>query len=318
MTTTTPSMQQAQQAPTGPSRDLLETPSVRWLPGIAPPIAHAAVAMLALVLPAIARADALSPSLDWLLPQRVYGSSQLLPGERWEGHLSGERNVALKPGIEWQTSTELSRVRYEQMMPVRAQGFGLSTGPQFRLGAAELSLPWSAGRDTHSVGGGSTWSGGAPRMTVALGPNDRIRLEARISRRKDAGSTKRKRTTSLSWRHSFGDAWSMSAGLREMRETDEADASITGETWASVDARLYDGWRWSLASSLSEARTGSASAASGLQPAQRIASFSLSTRYRLSDGWWISGELKSAHTSYVNEQRQTISRSGGLKLYRDF
>ncbi len=201
------------------------------------------------------------------------------------------------------------------MAPVRAQGFGLSTGPQLRLGIAELALPWNSGRDTSAANSTSTWSGGAPRMTVALGPNDRIRLEARISRRKDAGSTKRKRTTSLSWRHSFDDAWSMSAGLREIREADESDASITGETWASVDARLYSGWRWSLASSLSEART---SGGSGLQPAQRIASLSLSTRYRLSDGWWISGELKSTHSRYSDEARATTSRSGGLKIYRDF
>ena len=278
------------------------------------PKVHAAIAVLALALPAAACADVLSPSLDWLLPQRFYGSSQLLPGERWEGHLTGERSLALNPGLEWQTSTDLSRIRFEQIAPVRAQGFRLSTGPQLKLGTAELSLPWSAGYDTNSISGGSTWRAGAPRMTVALGPNDRVRLEAKISRRRDAGATQRKRTTSLSWRHSFGDAWSMSAGLREIREAGEADTSITGETWASLDARL-SGWRWSLASSLSEARS---SGGTGLVPAQRIASLSLSTRYKLSDGWWISGELKSTHTNYNDEPRPLLSHSGGMKLYRDF
>ncbi len=278
------------------------------------PQAHAAITLLALSLPAAAGADALSPSLDWLLPQRFYGSSQLLPGERWEGHLTGERSLALNPGVEWQTSTDLSRIRFEQMAPVRAQGFRLSTGPQLKLGAAELSLPWSAGYDTNSISGGSNWRGGAPRMSVALGPNDRIRLEAKISRRRDAGATQRKRTTSLSWRHSFGDAWSMSAGLRETREAGEVDASITGETWASLDAR-FSGWRWSLASSLSEARS---NGATGLVPTQRIASLSLSTRYKLSDGWWISGELKSTHINYSDEQRTLLSHSGGMKLQRDF
>lgn len=279
------------------------------------PKAHAAIALLALALPAAACADVLSPSMNWLLPQRFYGSSQSLPGERWEGHLTAERSLALNSALEWQTSTDLSRIRYEQMAPVRAQGISLSTGPQLRLGAAELALPWNAGHDTNSISGGSTWSGGSPRMTVALGPHDRIRLEAKISRRKDAGATQRKRTTSLSWRHSFGGAWSMSAGMREVREGGETDASVTGETWASLDARLLSGWRWSLASSLSEARS---YGATGLQPGQRIASLSLSTRYRLSDGWWISGELKSTHTNYSDEQRPLLSHSGGMKLYRDF
>ncbi len=276
--------------------------------------AHAALAALALA--ATARADIISPSLNWLLPQRFHGSSQLLPGERWESHLTGERSMPLVAGLDWQTRTDLSRIRYDQLVPMRAQGFGLSSGPQLRLGIAELALPWNTGRDTNGANSTSTWSGGAPRMTVALGPNDRIRLEARISRRKEAGATKRKRTTSVSWRHSFGDAWSLSAGMREVREADEDDASITGETWASVDARLHGGWRWSLASTLSEAR---GTGATRLQPPQRIASLSLSTRYRLSDGWWISGELKSTHTTHYSEDaREMTSRSGGLKLYRDF
>ncbi len=305
----------------GPTTDLLLRMRLifRQLPL---PKAHAAIVALTLaaglspsVAAGAAGTDVPPPSsLDWLLPQRFHGSSHMLPGDRWEGSLTGERSLALTPRLEWQTSTDLNRIRYEQLAPVREQGFRLSTGPMMRLGAAELSLPWNVGHDANSVSGRSTWSGGAPRMTVALGPNDRIRLEAKISRRKDAGATQRKRTTSLSWRHSFGDAWSMSAGLREIREAGEADARITGETWASLDAR-FSGWRWSLASSLSEARgTGTI----GLQPAQRTASLSVSTRYRLSDGWWISGELKSTQTHYTDEQRPLVSHSGGMKLFRDF
>ncbi len=259
----------------------------------------------------------LAPS-NWLLPQRVYGSSLLMPGDRSEEHVTGERSFALGQRLEWQTSTALSRTRFEQMYPVGADGISLSTGPQIRLGATELSLPLSAGRDSRSVGGGSAWSGGAPRMTVALGPNDRIRLEARLSHRNAAGHLQRRQTAVVSWRHSFSDDWSLTAGLRQIRDTGgTTDARVTDETFASIDIRLSNGWRWSLASSLSDARYADAT---GLQPVprDRLASFALTTRYRLADGWWISGDLKSTQSYHSDEQRSRTSHSGGLKLQRNF
>lgn len=280
-------------------------------------LVRAAITLFPAAGSAAALADTVSLPVNWLLPQHVHGSSQLLPGQRWEGHLTGERRLPLYRGLDWQTSTDLSRTRFEQLYPVRAQGYRLSTGPQIQLGAAELVLPWSTGRETHSIDGESTWSGGAPRMTVALGPNDRVRLEAKLSRHKQGSSTQHRRATSLSWRHSFSNDWSMSAGLLATRETGDADASISAQTWASVDARFANGWRWSLASRLSDSRH---AGAARLQQAQRdrAASLSLSTRYRLSDGWWFSGELKSTQTSRSTEPRQMMSHSGGLKLFRDF
>ncbi len=263
--------------------------------------------------PVLAQADLSAPLPNWLLPPNVYGSSLLLPGERWEGQLTGERNIALRPGMEWQTRTDLHRTRFEQMYPARAQGFSLSTGPQIRLGAAEFSLPWSAGRNSSSIGGASSWSSGSPRMTVALGPWDRVRLEAKLSRRREGSSTQRRRTTSLSWRHSFSNNWSLTTGLREVRETGDADTSISAETYASVDAWFGDDWRWSLGSSLLDNRSTRLPA---LQR-DRSASLSLSTRYRLPDGWWISGELQSTQT-YRGDEQRPLSHSGGLKLFRDF
>ena len=271
---------------------------------------------LAAGCPPSARADAGTPGPGWLLPQRIYGSSQLLPGERWEGQLTGERSLLLQPGMEWQTSTDLHRIRFEQMYPVRAQGFSLSTGPRIRLGVAEFSLPVSAGRDSYSVGGGSSWNSGAPRMSVALGPSDRIRLEARVNRRRDGSRTQRRRTTSLSWRHSFSKDWSLTAGLREIRESGAIENSITAETYASIDASLSNGWRWSLASSLSDLLYAGTGATDAVRH-DRSASIALSTRYRLSDGWWVSGELKSTQNYRSEEQRPAI-HAAGLKLYRDF
>ncbi len=128
----------------------------------------------------------------------------------------------------------------------------------------------------------------------------------------------RRHTTTLSWRHSFGDAWSLTAGLRQVRESGSADDTLVStETYTRIEARFDSGWRWSLASSLSNARH---SGSTGMQPSARDRSLAVavSTRYRLSDGWWISGELASSQTRHSDEQRVLTNHSGGLKLYRDF
>lgn len=276
-----------------------------------------ALAAIALVTPVCTAAeppDLIPAPAYWLLPEQFQGSSLVLPGERRENRLSGARSLALWPGIEWQTTTLLSRTRYEQMYPVRAQGIGLSTGPQVRVGAMEFSLPVSAGRDSYSIGNPSIWANGTPKMTVELGPNDRVRLEANFGRRKEAGTNRRKRSATLSWRHSLTDNWSLTTGLRQSYESGGDAPGLTAETYASLDVRFLSGWRWSLASSLSDFRY---PGGSGLQAA-RSASFSLSTRYRLPDGWWISGELKTIQTAYDDDQRSSRNNSAGLKLFRDF
>ncbi len=278
-------------------------------------LARAAIATLSVAAMA-AQADVNAPVAGWLLPQRIYGSTQQLPGERWDGQLTGERSLALQPGMEWQTSTDLRRTRFEQMFPARAQGFSLSTGPLIRLGAAEFSLPWSTGRDTYGASAASSWNSGAPRMTVMLGPNDRVRLEAKVSRRRDGSSTQRRRSTSLSWRHRFSNDWSLTTGLREVRESSAAATSVTAETFASLDASISDSWRWSLGSRLSDLLYSDTSALQAMQR-DRSASVSLSTRYQLPDGWWISGELTSTQT-YRRDMQLPVTHAGGLKLYRDF
>ncbi len=278
-----------------------------------PVAALAATGALPLVCGA-AEPGLIPPSTYWLLPKQFEGSSLTLPGERRENRLSGARSLVLWPGIEWQTTTLLSRTRYEQMYPVRAQGIGLSTGPQVRVGTAELSLPVSAGRDSYSVGSSSIWAGGTPKMTVELGPNDRVRLEANFGRRKEAGTNRRRRSATLSWRHHLTDNWSLTTGLRQSHERGGDTPGLTAETYASLDASFRSGWRWSLVSSLSDFRYPSGS---GLQAAHST-SFSLSTRYRLPDGWWISGELKTIQTAYDEDQRSTRNNSAGLKLFRDF
>lgn len=274
----------------------------------------AAITLLPPVCMAAEPPDLIPASTYWLLPQQFEGSSLTLPGERRENRLSGARSLALWPGIEWQTTTLLSRTRYEQMYPVRAQGIGLSSGPQVRVGAAELSLPVSAGHESYSVGNPSIWASSAPKMTVELGPNDRVRLEANFGRRKEAGTNRRKRSATLSWRHRLTDNWSLTTGLRQSHESGGDTPGLTAETYASLDARFRSGWRWSLASSLSDFHY---PGGSGLQTA-RSTSFSLSTRYSLPDGWWISGELKTIQTAYDEDQRSSRNNSAGLKLFRDF
>lgn len=276
-----------------------------------------AAALLALATGA-AGADDIQPSMYSLLPTNFSGSSHTLPGESREARLSGERSLILSPRFQWLTATDLSRTRLEQPFPVRAQSLTLSTGPRIKLGNAELALPFNTGRDASSLGAESTWSGGAPRMTVALGPNDRIKLEARLTSRSGQLSNRRNRTATVSWRHKFNERWALTTGVRQARETDAVDMAITStaETFASVEAALQGGWRWSLASSLSDSIYGSGLTNEAARR-DRSASLSLSTRYPLHGGWWISGELRAKQT-WSEAEAPLASQSGGLKLFRNF
>lgn len=274
--------------------------------------------MLALALNAPAMADGLSPSVYDLLPATFSVQSLSLPGEKRENRLSGERALPLRPGLQWLTTTDLSRARIDQPYPVRVQSLSLSTGPQVKLGDTEMSLRLNAGRDASSLGTESVWNGGTPRMTVALGPNDRIRLEAALSTRNEASAVRRKRTASVNWRHRFSDRWSLTAGLKQVRENDALEDNSVAETYASVDAWLRNGWLWSVASSLKDSTYGSAGASAGeLLRRDRSASVSLSTRYRLYDGWWISGELKSTQV-WTEVDPPARNQYGGVRLSKNF
>lgn len=277
-----------------------------------------AIAALLALAAFAAKANDLPASTYSLLPTNFSGSSRTLPGESRENRLFGERSLALSPRLQWLTSTDLSRTRLEQPYPVRAQSLNLSTGPRIKLGDSELALPFNTGREASSLGPESTWTGGAPRMTVALGPNDRIRLEARLSSRYDPLSSSRRRSTSVSWRHKFNDRWALTTGLRQERASDALDtlSSSSAETFASVEALLQGGWRWSLASSVSDSSYGlSSGSESGRR--DRSASLSLSTRYPLYGGWWISGELRAKQT-WSETETPLANQSGGLKLFRNF
>lgn len=275
-------------------------------------------AVLALAIGTPAGAGGLSPPVYDLLPLSYSTQSLSLPGERRENRLSGERALMLRPGVQWLTTTSLSRALIDQPYPVRTQSLSLSTGPQIMLGETEMSLRLNAGREASSLGTISVWNGGAPRMTVALGPNDRVRLEAAINTRNEANAVRRKRTASVSWRHRFSDRWSLTAGLRQARESDALEDNSVAETYASVDAWLRNGWLWSVASSLKDSSYGGAGAISGeLLRRDRSASLSLSTRYQLYGGWWISGELRSTQV-WVEADPPTRNQYGGVRLSKNF
>jgi hypothetical protein len=266
----------------------------------------------------IAHAEISSPTTYSLLPVNVSGISRTLPGESHENRLSSERSLMLSPRFQWLTSTDLSRTRLDQPFPVRAQSLTLSTGPRIKIGDTELALPFNTGREASSLGSESSWSGGAPRMTVVLGPYDRIRLEAKISSRNQPLSNSRRRSTAISWRHKFNDRWSLTTGLRQERSSDMLESSInsTAETFASVDALLQGGWRGSLASSLSDSSYGTGTV-NDAGRRDRSASLSLSTRYPLYGGWWVSGELRARQT-WGEAETPLANQSGGLKLFRNF
>ncbi len=273
-------------------------------------------ALMAALSAGAAHAESVPAAMYSLVPTTISASSRTLPGEFRESRLSSERSLLLSPGFQWLTTTQLSRTRHDQPFPVRTQSLSLSSGPRIALGATELALPFDAGRDNHSLSAESSWTSSAPRMTVALGPYDRIRLEARISTRNDALSTRRKRSASISWRHQFNERWALTTGVRQDSDYEAAAITNSAEAYASVDATLLGGWRWSLASQLSNANYGSAIPADTARR-DRSASLLLSTRYPLYGGWWISGELATRHT-WSESEKPLLNQSGGLKLFRNF
>jgi hypothetical protein len=256
------------------------------------------------------------PAMYSLLPMTISASSRMQPGEFRENRLASERSLLLSQGFQWLTTTHLSRTLHEQPFPVRGQSLSLSSGPQIRLGDTEIVLPFDAGRDTSSLNAESTWTGGTPRMTVAIGPDDRIRLEARHSTRNDALSNRRRRSASISWRHQFNERWALTTGLRRDSEHETMAITSSAEAYASIDATLLGGWRWSLASQLSNASYGSIMPADSARR-DRSASLSLSASYPLYGGWWLSGELATRHIRNETE-RPLLNQSGGVKLLRNF
>lgn len=241
-----------------------------------------------------------------------------VPGEYRESRMSTLSTLTLQPGLSWSTATGLTGTRFSQGVPMRSDALDLSTGPLVKLGRAELELPLTAGRELNNLYGYTNWSGSASNLSVALGPRDRVRLEAKVSSRSDLASTRTRRSANLSWRHAFTERWAVRAGLRQLRESEnggEEDLLHT-ESYASLNALLPGGWGWSLQGTLGE--SASSNGTTALLKNERSSELSLTGRRQLADRWWLSGTLSSSHVQRSGIGFPVTSQSGGVKLQRDF
>ncbi len=240
-----------------------------------------------------------------------------VPGEYRESRMSSRSTFTLQPGFSWSTATGLTDTRYSQGVPMRSDALDLSTGPLVKLGRAELELPLTAGRELNNLYGYTNWSGGASKLSVMLGPRDRVRLEAKLSSRSDLASTRTRRIANLSWRHAFTERWAVRAGLRQIHESENGSEEdrLQTESYASLNASLPGGWGWSLQGTLGESATAGGTAT--VPKNERSTAFSITGRRQLSDRWWLSGTLSSSQLRSGIGLPMT-SQSGDVKLQRDF
>ncbi len=269
---------------------------------------------LCLLVLCIGHGLAMAADLSLLPPTLSYAG---VPGEFRESRMSARSTLTLKPGISWATTTGLTGTRYGQGVPMLSDSLSVATGPRFKLGRAELELPLTAGRETSNLLGMTQWSSGASDLSIALGPRDRIRLEARISSRSDTLSIRTRRSTALSWRHAFTEQWAIRAGLRQSREHDiDGDQGLQTESFAGLNATLPGGWRWDLQGSLSaNARRD----ADGLMSASgRSTSLTLTSSKFITERWRLSGTLSASQSLTPGAGPAIQSHIGGIRLQRDF
>lgn len=251
-----------------------------------------------------------------LLPVNLSGTSLQLPGELRENRLIGERLLPLTHDLQWETSTDLRGVRHEEIYPWQSQSISLSTGPTIKLGRTEFAMPLLTTHDADGVGTGNGWRTASPRLTVELGPNDRIRLEARISR-SASGSRRSRQSTSVSWKHKINERWALTTGLSHSRIASAAELRETAEVRAGIDASRPGGLSWSLTSGISDSTYGLPQGT--LMPTRgHTASLSLSARYPLHGGWWVGSDLRASQTITGGGMQPVSTQSAGLKLFRNF
>ncbi len=280
--------------------------------------------MMAMLIAGSAHAQLIvfsSPLSSADVPVTSTVSTRYLPGEFRERQLASESNLQLRPGLNWQTTTGLSGARYEQAMLFRNQSARLTTGPQLRWGLLELALPVQAGHEAFSSSGETQWATGMPRMTVQLGPNDSIRLEARAGTRSEHASTRSSRSrksVELSWRHTFNDKFSLRTGLERSRETIDHSLEVSegAQAFAQFSASLPNHWRLVFGGNLHQVVSRSASLDDAVL--NRTQALSLSANRALLNGWKLSGSLSVSQKQFGDGSAPTTARTGNLRLTRDF
>jgi len=244
-------------------------------------------------------------------------STIVLPGEYRENRFNLRSTLDLKPGLIWSTSTGLVGTRYGQASSLGAQSIHFMSGPSFQLGRLGLTLPLSSGRELTSLNNLTSWSGGAPQMSLALTPKDQVRLEARVNSRRDPQTVRTRRSVALSWRHVFSERWAIQTGLREVRDVEPSGyQQLNNEAFGILSATNSSGRRWNIQASISEYTTQSL-LGSGASNDKGVM-WSFEARHEVAGRRWLSGSI-SAQQSYGTTTTTPLpSRFVGLRLQRDF
>lgn len=249
-------------------------------------------------------------------------STQFIPGQFRERQLASESRLQIRPGLSWQISTGFYGTRYDQVSLFRTQTARLTTGPQLKWGAIELAVPLQAGQEVQAASGDAQWASGMPRMTVQLGADDSIKLEANASTRQEntlTRTSKSKRSVALSWRHAFNERFAVRTGLERSSETIDhsLESSESAQAFAQLSASLPSHWRLVFGGSLYQGVNHSGLSTDDASK-DRSQSLSLSANRPLLNGWTLSGTLSLRHTLHSDLSAAFNSGTGNLRLSRDF
>lgn len=255
-----------------------------------------------------------------LTPPEVTSATE--PGQFKQTKASKEQTFALSSALVWQISTGLTATQYAQNLPMRTQSARLTTGPNLQAGRFEFALPMQSGYELGTGQGETIWTSNAPRVTLALGPNDRVRLEARVQNRTEQRqifSRKAKKSVGVSWHHAFSERYSLRAGVGQNQEVidDGLQRNHGAEVYALMRARLPDNWQLSMLGSLQSVHYASAGAG-GKFTQDQTSSLVLSANKGLGDRWLLSGSLSIDQNGSSGLSIPRYTQSGLVRLTRDF
>ena len=244
------------------------------------------------------------------------------PGQFRQTKLSKEQPLSLGSDLVWDTSIGLTATQYIQPLPLRTQSARFSTGPNLQLGRFEFALPMQSGYEMGTGQGEAMWTSSSPRVTLTLGPNDGVRLEARTQNRteqRQVSSRKSKKSIGVSWRHSFNDRYSLKAGMGRNQEVfdDGLQRNHGAEVYAQMSARLPDNWQLSLLGSMQTVQYAANGFGSKLMRDQS-SSLVLSVNRGIGGRWLLSGSVSIDQNGSSGLSVPTYTQSGQVRLTRDF
>lgn len=249
----------------------------------------------------------------------IQATSSGIPGELKETNIATESIWTLKPGWSWLTTTSLSGMRHNSLIPFRTENTRITTGPRLKIGSADIFLPFQTGYEIATGSGHMTWVSSSPGLKIAVSNQDSIQIDTRFKTSRIESialqNIEYSKSIALSWRHNFDDNWSIRMGLRQQTDADSLREDNLREGFARVTARLSNDWWWTLSGSISDTlRNPAGQGDYGLK--DNSSSMSIGMRHVLNHGWELSGTLSGSQAT--GDTGPYSNRSGTIKLYRGF